>query len=310
MAKFIDVNGLKAVIKKVNDSIKNKADKDHEHDVATIDELLSIYDEMQLEVPATIDDVATSVAAVNVALNGLKADVYNQPAGADVNTADVSDMYVAVALPGDEMYAAATKEIKDVPQTVKMSVGNNNFLTFDQYKIEGNELKLAIPTMLLDDDGKFELEAAGYKNADIAVAVPDMQEPEVVVKKHATFNAGEYNIAQVGNEVNIELVSTVSTPSWANSGRLLLLFDFLGADKVSLINADSTFITKKIYRTGGEDLGMTGPDNMAAEGEEAKQCLAMYVPVKDVAYDLKYKAILIGSDYKCMNITIHVPANI
>ena len=131
MAKFIDVNGLKAVIKKVNDSIKNKADKDHEHDVATIDELLGIYDEMQLEVPATIDDVTTSVAAVNVALNGLKADVYNQPAGADVNAADVSDMYVAVALPGDKMYAAATKEIKDVPQTVKMSVGNNNFLTFD-----------------------------------------------------------------------------------------------------------------------------------------------------------------------------------
>ena len=97
MAKFIDVNGLKAVIKKVNDSIKNKADKDHEHDVATIDELLGIYDEMQLEVPATIDDVATSVAAVNVALNDLKANVYNQPAGADVNTADVSDMYVAVA---------------------------------------------------------------------------------------------------------------------------------------------------------------------------------------------------------------------
>ena len=310
MAKFIDINGLKAVIKKVNDSIKNKADKDHEHDVATIDELLGIYDEMQLEVPATIDDVTTSAAAVNVALKDLKANVYNQPAGADVNTADVSDMYVAVALPGDEMYAAATKEIKDVPQTVKMSVGNNNFLTFDQYKIEGNELKLAIPTMLLDDDGKFELEAAGYKNADIAVTVPDMQEPEVVVKKHATFNAAEYNIVQVGNEVNIELVSTVSTPSWANSGRLLLLFDFLGADKVSLINADSTFITKKIYSTGGENLGMTGPDNMAAEGEEAKQCLAMYVPVKDVAYDLKYKAILIGSDYKCMNITIHVPANI
>lgn len=55
---------------------------------------------------------------------------------------------------------------------------------------------------------------------------------------------------------------------------------------------------------------MTGPDSMAAEGEVAKYCLAMYVPVKDVAYDLKYKAILIGSDYKCMNITIHVPANI
>ena len=55
----------------------NKADKDHEHDVATIDELLGIYDEMQLEVPATIDDVTTSVAAVNVALNDLKANVYN-----------------------------------------------------------------------------------------------------------------------------------------------------------------------------------------------------------------------------------------
>lgn len=310
MAKLIDINGLKAVIKKVNDNIKTKADKDHEHDVATIDELLGIYNEMQLEVPSTIDNVATEMAVVNVPLTNLKTNVYNQPAGTNVNATDVSDMYIAVALPEDEMYKAATKEIKDVPQTVKMSVGNNNFLTFDQYKIEGNELKLAIPTMLLDDDGKFTVSAAGYKDESFAVAVADIKEVNVAVAKHATFNADQYNVSLVGQDVNMELLSTVSTPSWADSGRALILFDFLDENGASLIDANSTFITKKVFSTGGETLGMTGPDNMPAFEGDTKQYLALYVPIKDVAYELKYKAILVGSDYKCMNVTIHVPANI
>ena len=45
MAKFIDVNGLKAVIKKVNYSIKNKADKDHTHNnlaaISYVDEAIA-----------------------------------------------------------------------------------------------------------------------------------------------------------------------------------------------------------------------------------------------------------------------------
>lgn len=310
MGKLIDINGLKTVMGKVNEDIKTKADKDHEHDVATIDELLGIYDEMQLEAPAKIADVATEVAVVNVPLANLKTNVYNQPAGTDVNAVDVSDMYIAVALPEDEMYKAATKEIKDIPQSVRMSVGNNNFLTFDQYKIEGNELKLSIPTMLLDDDGKFTVSAAGYKDESFAVAVADTKEVSVAVAKHATFNVDQYNVALAGQDVNIEILSTVSTPAWADSGRALILFDFLDEKGASLIDANSTFITKKVFSTGGESLGMTGPDSMPAFGGNTKQYLALYVPIKDVAYELKYKAILVGSEYKCVNVTIHVPANI
>ena len=285
-------------------------------EAATVEELLAMYNDMQEDVPAAIEDVATESTVINASLVDFKADVYNKPAGTDVQV-DFSDMYVSVALPVDEEYAMAEKTLKvdgeEVPETIKVSVGNNNFVTLNQYEVVDNEMKVSIPTLLLADDNNFTVEATGYKDETFAITVPDMGTPSVTAAKEANFNAGEYNVVDAGNgEVNIELVSTVSTPAWAQTGMTLLLFDFCDEAGNSLITADSTFMTKKVFSDNNTKatLGMTAPDNIAAFGESAKYHLALYVAVKDYAYDLKYKAILIGADYKCMNVTIHVPANI
>lgn len=309
-----DISHL-AVKAEVEEALEGKADVDHIHEEATMEEVLAMYNDMQEEVPAPIENVVEEAVVINAALVDFKAGVYNQPAGSDLQGTDVSAMYVSVPLPEDEVYNMADKVLKvgekEVPQTLSMSVGNNNFIEFDQYKVEGNELKVSMPTMLLADEPNFVLEATGFKDAEFAVAVPDMQEPVADVKKQATFNADQYEVVKVAdNEFEVQLVSTVQAPSWSQKGMILVLFDLCGADGVSVIKEDSTFITKKEYSYGAEALGMTGIDNMAAFGEESKPHLGLYLPVGDVAYDLKYKAILIGAEYKCMNVMIHVPANI
>ena len=299
----------------VREMIDGKADVDHIHEEASIEEVLAMYNDMQEEVPAPIDDVVEEAVVINAALVDFKADVYNQPAGSDLQAADVSAMYVAVQLPEDEAYGMADKTLKiggeEVPQVLRMSVGNNNFIEFDQYEVEGNELKVSIPTMLLADEPNFVLEATGFKDEEFAINVPAMQESVADVKKEATFNADQYNVVKVAdNEFEVQLVSTVQAPSWSQKGMILVLFDLCNKNGVSVIEGDSTFITKKEYSYGAEALGMTAIDNMAAFGEEAKPHLALYLPIGDAAYDLKYKAILIGAEYKCMNVIIHVPANI
>ena len=309
-----DISHL-AVKAEVEEALEGKADIDHMHEEASIEEVLAMYNNMQEEVPAPIDDVVEEAVVINAALVDFKASVYNQPAGSDLQDADVNAMYVAVQLPENEVYGMADKTLKiggeEVPQALRMSVGNNNFIEFDQYKVEGNELKVSIPTMLLADEPNFVLEATGFKDEEFAISVPAMQESVADVKKEATFNADQYNVVKVAdNEFEVQLVSTVQAPSWSQKGMILVLFDLCNIDGVSVIEKDSTFITKKEYSYGAEALGMTAIDNMAAFGEEAKPHLALYLPVGNVAYDLKYKAILIGAEYKCMNVVIHVPANI
>lgn len=297
----------------VKEMIAGKADAEHAHEEASVEEVLAMWENMQ-EQPAPIEDVVEEAAVINVALVDFKADVYNKPAGSDLQNVDMSAMYVAVQLPEDEEYAMADKVLKvggkEVPQQLQMSVGNNNFVKMDQFKVEGNEMKVAMPTILLADEATFAVGANGFKDAEFAVQVPAMQESIGVVKKHATFEASKYNVVKVADgEYNIELLAAVEPPSWSTNPMVLLLFDLCNVEGLSLIDQDSTFITKKEYSYGAEALGMTGIDNMPAVDEEAKPYLAFYLPVKEVAYDLKYKAILVGAEYKCMNLLIHVPAN-
>ena len=76
----------------VREMINGKADVDHMHEEASIEEVLAMYNDIQEEVPAPIDDVVEEAVVINAALVDFKADVYNQPAGSDLQAADVSAM--------------------------------------------------------------------------------------------------------------------------------------------------------------------------------------------------------------------------
>ena len=95
---------------------------------------------------------------------------------------DLSNTYMSIATIDDPDYAEVEKEVSfnDVVlnKTSKLSIGNGNFVEFDQYIDNGNEMQLSLFTLAVAGDSDVSIAAEGYEDVNFKVL---LTEPPVEV---------------------------------------------------------------------------------------------------------------------------------
>lgn len=313
--QFQSANVLNDKLVVLNDAVDTKIEK--AYGIVPLGEILAMMEEVRgAQNAGTIESVEENKEVVCNAIADFKGLVYNKPLGTNFDEVDLSGIYVVVELPDNPMYAQVDKGLivdgKEVQQVVKMSVGNNNHIEMNQYEVEGNQMKLSMPTILFAEDPNFTVEAEGFKNETFKVDIPDMTKPRIEVVKGKHKNSNKFELIKINdNEYSVQINEKLDPETWSNGkGMMMLLFRFLDEEGNNILVAGDTFITSKTYENKiAESFGLTSCDYMYGYEEDAKQyCLGLYQGVSDKELDLHYKAILVGAEYKCMDLVIHIPA--
>lgn len=195
-------------------------------------------------------DITTSLATKQ---NYLLTEVYNKTAGTDFNDEEslnyVEDADYYVTVKNDvvdiltSIYVAGIEFTDD--ETVSLSVGNNNFLIRNAWKLEDGSLMIVSGLLLssINADGKIPVTYGGKKLSLLALENPtDINFDVTITGNNSTITGptgGEY---------------TYTSSNYAGNMRIRIA----NASDENILTANSTVTVQKIKKdTAGNLIGMT-----------------------------------------------------
>ena len=233
---------------------------------------------------------------------------------------DLSNTYMTIATIDDPDFAEAEKQVKfngvELAKTTKLSIGNGNFIMFDQFIDNGTSIDLSIFTLAIAGDSAITISAKDYKDIEFNVTLENPTEVEKVqVYKGAKWQNEKYNVNELGkNEYELEIVSPLDPAGWTpdlDGGTAWILLDFRDAEGNNMFANGGQVVTKRIIdgvdiSSGVEELKMFA----AEDGTKEYRGFAYLNVYNDHGYTLEYNLAFLDGSCRPQKLIIHVPANV
>lgn len=253
-------------------------------------------------------------------LSKLIAEYSKLPAHEGYLDVDLSNTYMTIATIDDPEFAAAEKTVSlngvELAKTTKLSIGNGNFIQFDQFIDNGSDIQLSMFTLAVAGDSSIAISADGFKDVELNVTLENATEVESIeVFKGAKWQNEKYNVKKIAkNEYEIEIISPLSPASWTpdlNGGTIWLLFEFIDAEGKNMLADGDQMIYMEIRDGVNVSSGVDEIKQFAAEDGSKGPREFMYINVmNDYAYELEYIFTLSNGSCKPQKVLFHIPANV
>jgi hypothetical protein len=267
-----------------------------------------------------VEDVKVDTVTFNKDLAELISDYSNLKLQDGYLDVDLSKTYMTIATIDDPDYAKAEKVVSingiEIPKTSKLSIGNGNFIEFDQYKVNGNEMQLSVFTLAVAGDSSLNIAAEGFKDIDLNITLENSTEVEKInIIKGAKWQNEKYNIKEIAkNEYEIEIIEPLKPASWTpnlNGGTTWLLFEFINPEGKNMLGEGDQMIYMELNDGVNVSSGIDAIKQFNAEDGSKDYREFMYINVhNDHAYELEYIFSLSNGACKPQKVVIHVPANV
>ena len=265
------------------------------------------------------DDVQVDTLTFNNELLNLIQEFSNLELQDGYIDADLSDTYMTVATIDDPEYAATEKQVTlngvELAKTSKLSIGNGNFIEFDQIIDNGTDIQLSMFTLAVAGDSALTISADGYDDMEIKVSLENSTEVDKVqMIKGANWQNEKYNINEIAeNEYEIEILEPLNPASWApdlNGGVVWLLFEYI-VNGENILTENEQMIYMEIRDGENVSSGVDVIKQFTAEDGSKDYREFMYINVyNDHAYELEYIFALSDGNCKPQKVLIHVPVNV
>ena len=233
---------------------------------------------------------------------------------------DLSNTYMTIATIDDPEFAAAEKTVSlngvELSKTSKLSIGNGNFVQFDQIIDNGSEIQLSMFTLAVAGDSAITISADDFKDIELNIKLENATEVDkVYVCKGAKWQNEKYNVKEIAkNEFEVEILEPLTPASWTpdlNGGTMWLLFEFIDAEGNNMLVEGDQMIYMEIRDGENVSSGVDEIKQFAAEDGSKCPREFMYIKVmNDYAYELEYIFTLSNGSCKPQRVKIHVPANV
>ena len=233
---------------------------------------------------------------------------------------DLSNTYMTIATIDDPGFAAAEKQISfngiNIAKTSKLSIGNGNFIQFDQYIDNGNEIQLSLFTLAVAGDSTVVISAEDYKDIEFKVTLENPTEvKKIQVYKGAKWQNEKYAIHEIGhNEYELEVLAPLDPAGWTpdlDGGTAWILFDFRDVNDNNMFTAGGQMVTKRVIDGVDKSSGVEEFKQFQAEdGSKDYRGFAYLNVYNDHGYVLEYSLALLDGACKPQKLIVHVPANV
>ena len=267
-----------------------------------------------------VEDTQVDTATFVGNLSELIAEYSKLPAQDGFLDVDLSNTYMTIATIDDPEFAAAEKTVSlngvKLAKTSKLSIGNGNFIEFDQIIDNGNEIQLSMFTLAVAGDSSLVISAEDYKDIEFNIALENATEVErIKVTKGAKWQNEKYNVKEIAkNEYEIEIVEPLTPASWSpnlNGGTMWLLFEFIDGDGNNMLADGDQMIYMEIRDGENVSSGVDAIKQFAAEDGSKEYREFMYINVlNDRPYELEYIFTLSNGSCKPQKVVFHIPANV
>lgn len=274
-----------------------------------------LKDSPVLEEPSPIDTVVFNQNLAELIKEYSSLKIQDEPL--DV---DLSNTYTTIATIDNPEFAAAEKQIhldgRPLTKTCKLSIGNGNFIMFDQYKDNGTSIELSIFTLAASLSGHISIKAEGFMWLDLNVRLENPTEVEEVrLYKGAKWQNEKYKVNKITkNEYELEILTPLDPAGWTpnlDGGTAWVLFDFMDAEGNNMFANGGQMVTKRIIdgevvSSGTEELKQF----QAEDGSKDFRGFAYLNVYNDHGYTLEYNLAFLDGSCRPQQLIIHVPANV
>ena len=267
-----------------------------------------------------VEDTQVNTVTFNNTLSELIAEYSKLQIQDDFLNVDLSNTYMTIATIDDPEFAAAEKKVSfngvELAKTTKLSIGNGNFIQFDQIVENGNEMQLSLFTLAVAGDSDVTISAEGFKDIEFKVTLANPVEvDEIRVYKGSKWQNERYNVNKIGkNEYELEILTPLDPAGWTpdlDGGTAWILFDFADAEGNNMFANGGQVVTKRILDGVDVSSGVEELKQFAAEdGSKDYRGFAYLNVYNDYGYTLEYMLAFLDGSCKPQKLTIHVPANI
>lgn len=268
-----------------------------------------------------VEDTKVDTVTFNNELSTLIKDFSKLQLQEDFLDADLSNTYMSIATIDDPEYAEAEKEVSfngiTLAKTSKLSIGNGNFIQFDQYIDNGNSMELSMFTLAVAGDSTVKIAAEGYKDVEFNVTLedPPTEVEKIQVYKGAKWQNEKYNVNEIGkNEYELEILTPLDPAGWTpdlNGGTAWILFEFRDADGNNMFANGGQIVTKRVIDGVDTSSGVEELKQFTAEdGSKDYRGFAYLNVYNDHGYILEYNLALLDGACKPQKLILHVPANV
>lgn len=266
-----------------------------------------------------IEDTKVDTISFNNNLSTLIKEFSKLQIQEDFLDVDMSNTYMTIATIDDPEYAKAEKEVSfngiTLAKTSKLSIGNGNFIQFDQYIDNGSEIQLSLFTLAVAGDSTVKISAEGYQDVEFNVTLENPTEVEKIqIYKGAKWQNERYNINEIGkNEYELEILSPLDAAGWTpdlDGGTAWILFDFRDVEGNNMFANGGKVVTKRVM--DGVDIS-SGVEELkqftAEDGSKDYRGFAYLNVYNDHGYVLEYNLALLDGACKPQKLILHIPAN-
>ena len=267
-----------------------------------------------------VEDTQVDTVTFNQDLSVLIAEYSKLQIQEEPLDVDLSNTYMTIATIDDPEFAAAEKHISfngiDIVQKSRLSIGNGNFIEFDQYIDNGTDIQLSLFTLAVAGDSTVTIAAEDYKDIEFKVTLENPTEVEKIqVYKGAKWQNENYNVNEIGhNEYELEVVNPLTPAGWTpdlDGGTAWILFDFRDAEGNNMFANGGQVVTKRVIDGVDTTSGVEELKQFTAEDESKEYRGFAYLNVyNDHGYVLEYNLAFLDGSCKPQKLIIHVPANI
>ena len=267
-----------------------------------------------------VEDTQVDTVTFNQDLSVLIAEYSKLQIQEEPLDVDLSNTYMTIATIDDPEFAAAEKHISfngiDIVQKSRLSIGNGNFIEFDQYIDNGTDIQLSLFTLAVAGDSTVTIAAEDYKDIEFKVTLENPTEVEKIqVYKGAKWQNENYNVNEIGhNEYELEVVNPLTPAGWTpdlDGGTAWILFDFRDAEGNNMFANGGQVVTKRVIDGVDTTSGVEELKQFTAEDESKEYRGFAYLNVyNDHGYVLEYNLAFLDGSCKPQKLIIHVPANV
>ena len=271
------------------------------------------------ESPA-VEDAKVDTVTFNNDLSALIKEFSNLRLQEDFLNVDMSNTYMTIATIDDPGYAEAEKHVSfngiELAKTSKLSIGNGNFIQFDQYIDNGNDIQLSLFTLAVAGDSSVTISAEDYKDIEFKVTLENPTEVgKIQVYKGAKWQNDRYNVNEIGkNEYELEILTPLDPAGWTpnlDGGTAWILLDFRDVDGNNMFANGGQVVTKRVIDGVDTSSGVEELKQFTAEdGSKEYRGFAYLNVYNDHGYVLEYNLAFLDGSCKPQKLILHVPANI
>lgn len=267
-----------------------------------------------------VEDTAVDAVTFNQDLTTLIAEYSKLQIQDDPLNVDLSNTYMTIATIEDPEFVEAEKTFSlggvVLNKRSRLSIGNGNFIEFDQFVENGNEIQVSLFTLAVAGDSSIVISAKDFKDVEFKVALENPTDVEEIrVYKGAKWQNERYNMKKIAkNEYELEVLAPLDPAGWTpdlEGGTAWILFDFCDAEGNNMFKAGGQMVTKRVLDGVDTTSGVEEFKQFQAEdGSKDYRGFAYLNVYNDHGYTLEYSLALLDGACKPQKLILHVPANV